>query len=117
MGTRTRLWAAAALCVLPLGFVWSGRVTSGYVAQVPIRVFLVAAAVGFLVCATRTRTALTRRIARVACLAAAAAAVLAAANGSARILLCLLAALAMVVPLVAAPRLRPGVLANHGRDG
>lgn len=145
MPARTRLWAAAALCVLPLGFVWSGGVTSGYVRfgdcdysdsyycvpdeyvpgtpyhslvfQAPIRVFLVGAALGFVLCATRVRTELTRRIGRLACLATAAAGVLAAAHGSSRLLLCAVAALVLVVPLVAGSRGRPGVLANRGRSG
>jgi hypothetical protein len=145
MHTRTRLWAAAALCLLPLGFVWSGGVTSGYVLfgdcdytensycvpdqyvpgtpyhslvlQAPIRVFLVAAAVGFLLCATRRRTLLTRRVARVACASTAVAALLAAGNGSPRILVCLVAALALVAPVVTPEGVRPGVLANHRRAG
>lgn len=145
ISTRTRLTAAAALCLLPLGLVWSGGVTSGYVlygdcsytdndycvpdqyvpgtpyhslaSQAPIRVFLVAAAIGFVLCATRVRTESTRRVARLACLATAAGAVLAAANGSSRSLLCLVAALALAVPPVAGRWPRRGVLANRARAG
>ena len=138
MRTPARLLFAAALCVLPLGFVWSGGVTSGYVlygdcsytsdyycvpdyyvpgtpyhslvSQAPIRVFLVLAAVAFVVCASHVRTEATRRLGRAGCASAAIAAALAAGNGSTRILLCLVAALALVVPLVGAPR-------NSGRFG
>ncbi len=97
MRTTLRLWTAALLCVLPFGFAWSGGVTPGtviygdctysdgeycvpdqyvpgssyhsLVSQAPIRVFLVAAAVIFIACATRVRTHLTRRLARLGCAA------------------------------------------------
>lgn len=128
ISTRGRLWAAAALCLLPLGFVWSGGVTSGYVlfgncsysadyycvpdqyvpgtayhslvSQAPIRVFLVAAALGFVLCATRVRTPALLRVARCAWLSTAAAVLLAAGHGSARIVVCLVAALVLVGPAV-----------------
>jgi hypothetical protein len=139
--TPARLLFAAALCVLPLGFVWTGGVTSGYVvfgdcsysenyycvpdyyvpgtpyhslvSQAPIRVFLVLAAVAFVVCASHVRTEATRRLARAGCVSAAIAAALAAGNGSTRILLCLVGALALVAPLVWNHRAIPGVLASR----
>ena len=132
MTTPARLLFAAALCVLPLGFVWSGGVTSGYVvfgdcsysenyycvpdyyvpgtpyrslvSEAPIRVFLVLAAAAFVVCASHVRTEATKTVARVGCLSAAVAAALAAGNGSTRVLLCLIGALVLVVPLVSARR-------------
>jgi hypothetical protein len=138
--TPARLLFAAALCVLPLGFVWSGGVTSGYilygdcsytsdyycvpdyyvagtpyhslVSEAPIRVFLVFAAAAFVVCAGHVRTEATRRVARAGCVSAAIAAALAAGNGSTRILLCLVGALALVVPLVAARRSESGRFGN-----
>lgn len=141
MTTPARLVAAAALCVLPLGFVWSGGVTSGYVVfgdcsysdsyycapdqyvpgtayhslvtQAPIRVFLVLAAVAFLVCAGQTRTHATKQLARAGCVSAAVAAALAAGNGSSRILLCLLAALVLVGPLVLHRRPGSGRFGNR----
>lgn len=139
MRTPARLLFAAALCVLPLGFVWSGGVTAGYVlygdcsysedyycvpdyyvpgtpyhslvSEAPIRVFLVFAAVAFLVCAGHVRTEATRRLARAGCASAAIAAAMAAGNGSTRVLLCLVAALVLVVPLTGARR------SNSGRFG
>lgn len=126
--TPARLWAAAGLAVLPLGFVWSFAVTPGItlygdcgysegpyctpdtylpgsghvtmVSQAPIRFFLVAAAVAFAACAVGVRTAAKRSVARVGCLCVVAATALAAANGSSRTVLCLLGALALVAPLV-----------------
>lgn len=137
-----RLLLAAALCVLPLGFVWSGGVSSGYVlfgscsytedyycvpdyyvagtpyhslvSEAPIRVFLVFAAVAFLVCAGHVRTEATKRLARAGCLSAAIAAVLAAGNGSTRILVCLIGALVLVAPRVWA---RPGRSGRFGNPG
>jgi hypothetical protein len=134
--TSLRLWAAAFLCVLPLGFVWSGGVTAGYViygdcnytdnyycvpdqylpgtayhslvSQAPIRVFLVGAAVAFVICAARARTAATLHLARAGCVSLAVAAALAAAQGNARVLICVVAALALVVPGVLAKRRTPG---------
>lgn len=118
--TRARLLAAAALCVLPLGFDWSGSVRSGYqslVSQAPIRVFLVAAALGFLLCATRVRTPAMRRVARLAWVSTAAAALLAAGHGSPQILLCPVVALALAGPAVAGDRLRTRGLVNRTRAG
>ena len=137
MTTTLRLWTAALLCVLPLGFAWSGGVTpgtvsygdctysdneycvpdqyvpgSGYhtlVSQAPIRVFLVVAALIFVACGTRARTHLTRRMARLGCAAIVLAAALAAAHGAPRIVMCLIGALALVLPRV----VRFGVLANR----
>lgn len=134
--TSLRLWAAAFLCVLPLGFVWSGGVTSGYVlygdcnytdnyycvpdqyvpgtayhslvSQAPIRVFLVAAAAAFVICAARTRTAATLRVAHAGCASLVVAAALAAGQGAARVLICVVAALVLVAPRVLAKRPLPG---------
>lgn len=128
MTTTLRLWTAALLCVLPFGFAWSGGVSPGtviygdctysdneycapdqylpgsayhsLVSHAPIRVFLVAAALIFLACATRVRTHLTRRLARLGCAAVALAVVLAAAHGAPRIVVCLAGALALVLPRV-----------------
>jgi hypothetical protein len=140
--TPVRLWAAAVLCFVPMGFVWSGRVSGGYylygdcsytddyycvpdqyvpgstklvfVSQAPVRVFLVAAAIAFVVCAARVRTPTTRALARLGCVALVAAAALAAGQGAVRVLACVLVALALVAPLVAA---RPGVLAKATHPG
>ncbi len=128
MTTTLRLWTAALLCALPFGFAWSGGVTPGtviygdctysdneycvpdqyvpgsayhsLVSQAPIRVFLVAAALIFIACATRVRTHHTRRLARLGCAALVLAAVLAAAHGAPRIVVCLAGALALVLPRV-----------------
>ena len=141
--TVARLWAAAVLCVVPLGLVWSrlpGTVTPGLVgpgscdadgfctpgiytpgiyygggtvpgASASARVLLVAAAVALVVVAVRLRTDATRRVARLTTVAVGVAAALAAADRATGSLLCLLAALALVAPLVwRLPRIR-------GRDG
>ncbi len=128
MTTTLRLWTAALLCLLPFGFAWSGGVTPGtvvygdctysdneycvpdqyvpgstyhsLVSQAPIRVFLLAAALIFVGCATRVRTLVSRRVARLGCAAVTVAAVLATAHGAPRILACLCGALALVVPRV-----------------
>lgn len=142
--TPLRLWAAAVLCLVPMGFAWSGHVTAGiylygdcsytdnyycvpdqyvpgstrlsFVSQAPIRVFLVAAAVAFVISAARTRTLATRALARLGCGALAAGAALALAQGAVRVLVCLLVALALVAPLVLARSgPRPGVLAKPAR--
>jgi hypothetical protein len=136
--TVHRLWAAAALCVAPLGLPWS--VTAGFsgagttvygscdgsgyctpdfyvpgyfvpgthtlVAQSPVRVFLVFAAVALVWVATRRRTARTLRVARLAIGAVLLAAVLAAANSVVVVLVCALGALGLVGPLVR-PRRAP----------
>lgn len=144
--TPLRLWAAAVLCLVPMGFVWSGHVTAGFylfgdcsytddyycvpdqyvpgstklsfVSQAPIRVFLVAAAVAFVICAARTRTLATRALARLGCVALTAGVALALAQGAVRVLACLLVALALVAPLVVPPPgPRPGVLAKATRGG
>ena len=140
MTTPARLLFAAALCVLPLGFVWSGGVTSGYVvfgdcsysenyycvpdyyvpgtpyhslvSEAPIRVFLVLAAAAFVLCASHVRTEATKHVARAGCLSAGVAAALAAGNGATRVLLCLVGALVLVVPLVWARRSVSGRFGN-----
>jgi hypothetical protein len=128
--------------MLPLGFLWSGDVTPGFVlygdcsytdnyycvpdqfvpgstrlsfvSQAPIRVFLVAAALAFVVCAGQARTVATRAVARVGCAAVVGAIALAAGQGAVRVLACLLGALALVGPLVA---VRSRVLASGTRPG
>jgi hypothetical protein len=140
--TPLRLWAAAFLCVLPLGFLWSGEVTPGvvlfgdcsytegyycvpdqylpgsakysFVSQAPIRVFLIAAAIAFVVCAARARTVSTRAVARLGCAAVAGAIVLAAGHGSVQVLACVLGAFVLVGPLVVRPA---RVLASGPRPG
>lgn len=125
-----RFGLAALLCLLPLGQVWSSYIIGGMevpgycnddglcvpgvyipgsssvtsVAQAPIRLFLVAAAAGLLVCAVRVRTVATLRIASVAVAAATAAALLAAGHRSTSVLLPVLAALLLAAPPVLAGR-------------
>ncbi|GAB2485001.1 hypothetical protein [Jatrophihabitans fulvus] len=143
LSVPARLSAAAALCVVPLGLVWTkveGFVTNGYfgpgycdydgycqpgvytagvyvpgstatVAQSPARVFLVAAAVLLVVVATRSRTAATLRLARLATASVVLAAVLAASHRATLTLACTVGALALVGPLVL-PRI-PGVLVSR----
>lgn len=132
--TRARLWLGAALCVLPLGLVWSaspGLFTLGYTlygdcgytdydyctpdvyvpgtyvpgqhllgAQAPARVFLVFAAAVFAYAATRVRTEFTRRLTRTATGAVVIALALALGHQGTLTILCLVAALALVVPAV-----------------
>jgi hypothetical protein len=128
--TPLRLWAAAALAILPLGLTWSrGFATGGYTiygdcsytadtycvsdvyfpghsqpgslgSDVPARVFLVLAAAALVYTAVRRRTPATRRVARVGTVALAVAAALAAGAGVAATVLCCLLALVLTVPLV-----------------
>jgi hypothetical protein len=128
--TPLRLWAAAALAILPLGLNWSrGFVSIGYTiygncsytedtyctpdyyvpgtyrpgsmgSDVPARVFLVLAAVALVYAAVRRRTAATRRVARMGTVALGIAAALAAGAGVAATVLCCLLALVLTVPLV-----------------
>jgi hypothetical protein len=91
-----RLWAAAGLSALPLGL----STDQTRVSQAPIRVFLVAAAIAFAVCAVGVRTEAKRALARTGCACASAGAALAAANEAPRVLLCLIGALVLVAPLV-----------------
>lgn len=127
--TPVRLWAAALLCLAPMGLRWSaspGYLNTGYtiygdcgytdydyctpdyyvpgyyipgkdvlVSESPIRVFLVLAAIAFLVAALRTRTATTRNLARGGTVCLALAAVLCAANNATLVLVCMLAGLAL----------------------
>jgi hypothetical protein len=96
-----RLWAAVLLCIAPLGLVWSTRgVDSRLVSQSPVRLFLVVAALVLAFCAGRPRTDRTRTLARAAVGALAIAAAFAAAAGASQVLVCVLAALATVVPAV-----------------
>ncbi|MEO9138669.1 MAG: hypothetical protein ABI345_06335 [Jatrophihabitans sp.] len=142
--SATRLWAAAALCIVPFGLVWSQRASYvvgpyvgpsfcneyGYctpgayspgvylpgsttlVSQSPARVFLVAAAALLVFVATRTRTAATRRLARLATGALAVAVLLAASQRATLTMVCVLSALALVVPLVWIRPVGRGVLAT-----
>ena len=91
-----------------------GSTRLSFVSQAPIRVFLVAAAIAFVVCAARTRTVATRAVARLGCAAVAGAVALAAGHGAVRVLACLLGAIVLVGPLVLA---RSRVLASGPRPG
>lgn len=98
------------------GYYLPGRVTN--VSQSPIRAFVVFAAVAFVIGAVRTRTAATRRLARLGTLALGFAVFLAMANGSPRIALIVALAGALVVPLVwLQPRGGRGVLASGHAAG
>jgi hypothetical protein len=137
--TPLRLWAALALCVAPMGLVWSTHVTTGItlygdcgagggpyctpdqylpgsvngtlVSQSPIRVFLALAIAVFAVCALRPRTSATRTAARLACAGLVVAVAIAAGNGASAVVLCLIGALLLVGPLVASRTPSAGVLA------
>jgi len=136
MPTELRLWAAAALCLLPLGLTWSteaGTSTFGltragtcsyagpaafctigpYVpgshvtgAGSPARVFLVFAAAVLVWAATRPRTPRTRRWARLAVVGVAVALLLALSQRAVTASLCLASALLLAAP--PAWRSRPG---------
>lgn len=136
LGTPGRLLVAAALCIVPMGLVWSTSVTPGFitpgmvgpsscdadgycapgiytpgvyvagisilehVSQAPVRLFLVVAAVVFVVAAVRVRTPATRRLVRIATVLLGIAAVLALGQRAVVPLGCVVLALALVVPLV-----------------
>ncbi len=130
LATPLRLWAAAALAILPLGLIWSrGFVTTGYTiygdcsyseetycvsdvyfpghyqpgtvgSDVPARVFLVLAAAALVYAAVRRRTPAPRRGARVGPGARGLAGALAAAAGVSATVLCCLLALLLTVPPV-----------------
>jgi hypothetical protein len=104
--TSTRMWAACALSLVPIGLAESVAV----VRSAPIRVLLAIAAVGFLSAAV-LRTESTRRLARVATGALAGALALAlAARLSAVTLVVVAAGLLAGPPVWRAPRggLAPG---------
>jgi hypothetical protein len=85
------------------------------VAQSPLRLFLVVAALGFVVAALHRRTGGTRLLVRLATLALGWAVVYAVGHGSFRVAALLVIALALTVPLVWRGRghsRRPGVLAT-----
>lgn len=146
--TSVRLGLAAALCVLPLGLVWSttaGLLTPGIIlsgncgyvdyeyctpdqylpgsyipgdhllgADVSARLFLVFAAVALGYAAVRTRTAATKRLVRAATVATGIALALATAQRAMLSVVCLVGALALVVPLAWRSPRKPGIfVAGH----
>jgi hypothetical protein len=88
-----------------------GSVLHGYSSSA--RVLLVGAAVALLVCAVTRRTASTLRLARAACVCLAGTAALALASRSVAPLAAVLAALALVVPLVWPGRSRRLLAPGH----
>lgn len=115
LATPTRMWAAAALSLAPMGLPWSaprghepGTITT--VSQAPMRVLLAVATVGFLVAAVR-RTDSTRRLARVATAALGGSLALALSAQLSTVTLLLLTAGLLAGPPVwrpASPGLAPG---------
>jgi hypothetical protein len=117
--TGLRLWAAAALCILPLGLASSTSTADRYLsgrylpgqhvlgAQAPARVFLVFAAAVLVFAAIRVRTAVTRRLVRAATAGLAIVAALDLSEHATTALLCAAGALALVAPLVWTPAVRP----------
>ncbi|MDT4912932.1 MAG: hypothetical protein QOC66_2060 [Pseudonocardiales bacterium] len=114
--TPLRLWAAAGLCILPLGLVWSSRGSyrpGQHVlgSETSARVFLIFAAVVLVLAASRARTAFTRRLVRAATGGLGVVVALALAYRATLTLVCAALALALVAPLVwtAADRRRAAV--------
>lgn len=118
LSTPLRLRVAAALCLLPLGLVWSanagfhlpGTYSPGVGelgAQAPARLFLVVSAAVFAVAAARPRTQATKRAVQAAVGSLGVALALALAARATAAGICVAGALALVVPL-ARPR-NPGV--------
>jgi hypothetical protein len=114
--TPLRLWAAAGLCILPLGLVWSSRGSyrpGQHVlgSETSARVFLIFAAVVLALAAIRARTAFTRRLVRAATGGLGVVVALALAYRATLTLVCAVLALALVAPLVwtAADRRRAAV--------
>jgi hypothetical protein len=113
LATPTRMWAAAALSLAPMGLPWSAPRghepdTITTVSQAPMRVLL--ATVGFLVAAVR-RTDSTRRLARVATAALGGSLALALSAQLSTVTLLLLTAGLLAGPPVwrpASPGLAPG---------
>jgi hypothetical protein len=107
LATSTRMWAAAALSLAPMGLPWSaphghvpGPITT--VSQAPMRVLLAIATVGFLVAAAR-RTDSTRRLARVATAALGGSLALALSARLSTVILLLLTAALLAGPPVWRP--------------
>jgi hypothetical protein len=99
--TTARLSAAAMLCALSLGLDWS--VTT--VSAAPVRLFVVAPALGLLVAALRPRTRATQRLARVATVALTVALAYALGHSNRQVVLLL----AVAVVLAARPAWRSRV--------
>ncbi len=101
LSVTARLRAGAALSALPLGFVWPDVAGGAIrVSQVPVRVFLVFAALALAGVSARTRTATSRRVARAATVALCIAAVLAVSAGARATVICTVLALILAMPAV-----------------
>jgi len=99
LSTTLRLSAASLLCVLALGMAWSYSAGSAVlVRQAPVRLFVVAAALGLAATALRSRTPATQRLARTATAALGVAIALALGHGQGPVVLLLAVALILAAP-------------------